>query len=189
MTDQQRAQLTAYQLFPLPQGQQLYIDQWRSQGEAQVLPALPGHLRIAALSARCRQTAVARQFMAWLCGDEARRALASASSGIGVIRAQPPEAAAADESAMVVIDPVQQRYEQMVVARLANSQSRPTLRIPAAAEYRAALDAAIQQALAGELSAEQALGQAAQQWEQITERQGRQQQLRAWRKSQGLLGR
>ncbi len=60
------------------------------------------------------------------------------------------------------------------------------LRIPGAADYFQALDAQIYRALTGELSAQEALDRAAQAWEAITDRYGRDEQLALYRASLGL---
>lgn len=59
-------------------------------------------------------------------------------------------------------------------------------KIPGAAEYNLALELAVQQVLTGQASAKDALDGVAQQWEEITERLGRDSQLAAYRESIGL---
>lgn len=61
------------------------------------------------------------------------------------------------------------------------------LRIPGAFEYFAALDTGISRALAGELSAQEALDGVAQEWDAITERLGRESQLALYKQSLGIM--
>ena len=60
------------------------------------------------------------------------------------------------------------------------------LRIPGAFEYFDALDTGISRALAGELTAQEALDGVAEQWNAITDRLGRDSQLRLYRESIGV---
>jgi multiple sugar transport system substrate-binding protein len=60
------------------------------------------------------------------------------------------------------------------------------LRIPGAFEYFGALDVGIAQALAGELSAQEALDQVATEWNAITDRLGRENQLMLYQQSLGI---
>ena len=63
---------------------------------------------------------------------------------------------------------------------------QPDLRIPGAFEYLDELDAGLTAALTGQMSAQEALDDVAERWEAITERQGREEQLRLYRASIGL---
>jgi multiple sugar transport system substrate-binding protein len=62
----------------------------------------------------------------------------------------------------------------------------PEVRIPGAFNYYDALDRFVQEALAGRLSPKQALDQVAQEWNQITNRLGKQGQVEKYRKAFGL---
>jgi multiple sugar transport system substrate-binding protein len=62
------------------------------------------------------------------------------------------------------------------------------LRIRGAAEYTSALDAEISRALAGELSAQEALDNVATTWDEISDRLGRESQLEQYRSSVGYTG-
>jgi multiple sugar transport system substrate-binding protein len=62
------------------------------------------------------------------------------------------------------------------------------LRITGTNAYQAALDAEIAQALAGEISAQEALDNVAEEWENITDRLGRDAQLQQYRNSLGYEG-
>ena len=62
----------------------------------------------------------------------------------------------------------------------------PELRIPGGFEYYDTLDIAVQRALAGELSPKEALDEAAQEWEKITERLGREEQKKKYWAAMGI---
>lgn len=59
----------------------------------------------------------------------------------------------------------------------------PDIAIPGSAQYNDALDLAVTRALAGEISAEDALAEAATEWQRITESQGLERQQELWRSS------
>jgi multiple sugar transport system substrate-binding protein len=62
------------------------------------------------------------------------------------------------------------------------------LRISGTAEYQQTLDVEITRAIAGEISAQEALDNAAAAWEEITDRLGREAQLDQYRNSVGYTG-
>lgn len=62
------------------------------------------------------------------------------------------------------------------------------LRIPRAGQYFEVLDQYVQEALAGNMSAEEALAQVATEWDRITDEAGREQQLELYRDLYGLDG-
>jgi multiple sugar transport system substrate-binding protein len=69
---------------------------------------------------------------------------------------------------------------------IGSSNNVVDLRIPGAAEYFDALDTGLAQAVAGQISAKAALDAVAQQWNQITNRLGRDQQKKLYRQMLGL---
>jgi len=72
---------------------------------------------------------------------------------------------------------------------IGSSNNVVDLRIPGAAEYFDALDTGLAQAVAGQISAKAALDAVAQQWNQITNRLGRDQQKKLYRQMLGLAPR
>ncbi len=62
----------------------------------------------------------------------------------------------------------------------------PELRIPGGFEYYDTLDIAVQRALAGELSPKEALDEAAENWEKITKRLGREEQKKKYWAAMGI---
>lgn len=67
-----------------------------------------------------------------------------------------------------------------------NTQQFPYLRIPGTFEYWLALDTNLSRAMIGELTPEEALQTTADEWEQITDRFGRELQLASYKASLGL---
>lgn len=66
--------------------------------------------------------------------------------------------------------------------------SLPYLRIPGTADYIESLDIHLSEALSGQVSAQEALNRTAQDWERITNRLGRQNQLQLYREAVGYTG-
>jgi multiple sugar transport system substrate-binding protein len=58
-------------------------------------------------------------------------------------------------------------------------RSSPPINLPGVTEYRTALDTALQQALAGQKSAKQAMQDCSEEWNKITDRKGRDKQIKA----------
>jgi multiple sugar transport system substrate-binding protein len=69
---------------------------------------------------------------------------------------------------------------------IGNPNNVVDLRIPGAAEYFDALDTGLAQAVAGQVSSKDALDTVAEQWNQITDRLGRDQQNKLYRQMLGL---
>jgi multiple sugar transport system substrate-binding protein len=81
---------------------------------------------------------------------------------------------------------VAQQYLDQTHQSLEADFVQPDLRIPGAFEYLDALDAGVTSALAGQQSPQEALDEVAQEWDEITERLGRKEQLKLYRASLGL---
>lgn len=77
-------------------------------------------------------------------------------------------------------------YTEAIRASLTDPNVVFDLRIPGIPDYKDALEIAVTKALAGEASPQEALDQAAQEWESITDRLGREQQAQYYRESLGL---
>ncbi|MFG0263504.1 MAG: hypothetical protein ACF788_14020 [Novipirellula sp. JB048] len=134
---------------------------------------------LVSLSATCRQSAASKRWMDWITGGE----------GSEVIRRQVPAATAIRTPLVsdLASAPVRKSgYDAWLSERLQTPVTLPSLQMFAAYAYHAALDTAIGEAIEGKLSAQAALDQVAQQWEAITTRIGRQKQLSAWRRAQGM---
>ena len=82
--------------------------------------------------------------------------------------------------------PQAKEYLDAIGNIIGNSNNVVDLRIPGAAEYFDALDTQIAQAVAGQVSSQAALDGVAKQWDQITDRLGRDQQKKLYRQMLGL---
>ncbi|WP_164102105.1 extracellular solute-binding protein [Candidatus Laterigemmans baculatus] len=177
---------SSLRMLPYPTAEEVFIDQWKPAEVAPRPPLLSPRGLVVSVAASCRQTAAARVFLAWLASREGHAVVRAASSDLAVHRA----AVLSEEDAALPIaqaaDLGQGTYDAYVRQTLGDGQVRPTLRIPGSDAYLEALDAQVVRALLGEATAEEALAAASEEWEAITERLGRQKQLRAWRQAQGL---
>ena len=79
-----------------------------------------------------------------------------------------------------------EEYLDATLESLTGDFIQPDLRIPGAFEYLDELDAGVTAALTGEMSPQAALDDVVERWEAITERLGRDEQLRLYRASIGL---
>lgn len=77
-------------------------------------------------------------------------------------------------------------YARWLADRLTTRQVVPSLILPGAQRYYQALDEQIIKCIAGERSADEALADAAKQWDSITDEIGRDQQTVAWKRSLGF---
>jgi multiple sugar transport system substrate-binding protein len=77
-------------------------------------------------------------------------------------------------------------YLAAVKDTIASPNAVVDLRITGAAEYFDALDTQLARAVAGEVTAQEALDQVAKDWEAITDRLGREQQIKLYRQMLGL---
>ena len=82
--------------------------------------------------------------------------------------------------------PQAKEYLEAIGNIIGNPNNVVDLRIPGAAEYFDALDTGLAQAVAGQVSSKDALDAVAQQWNQITDRLGRDQQKKLYRQMLGL---
>ena len=82
--------------------------------------------------------------------------------------------------------PQAKEYLDAIGNIIGNPNNVVDLRIPGAAEYFDALDTGLAQAVAGQVSSQSALDTVAQQWDQITDRLGRDQQKKLYRQMLGL---
>jgi multiple sugar transport system substrate-binding protein len=79
-----------------------------------------------------------------------------------------------------------QAYTQAIADSLNNPNVVFDLRIPGIPEYKDALEIAVTKALVGEATPQEALDQAATEWDAITDRLGREQQAQYYRESLGI---
>jgi multiple sugar transport system substrate-binding protein len=77
-------------------------------------------------------------------------------------------------------------YLDAVLTTIEHPNAILDIRIPGSAEYFSTLDVEVARALSGEISAQEALDNAAAEWEAITDRRGRDDQLALYRASLGI---
>ncbi|HEY1066575.1 MAG TPA: extracellular solute-binding protein, partial [Pirellulales bacterium] len=140
--------------------------------------------RLAAVSAGSKHPEAAFELAAALIGGRWGGAIRRSSDAAGPCR----KSDQADAQTWVA-DPAERRaatqYVDAVGATLTSVDHLDALRIPGRERYLAALDAAVQKAVRGELDSAAALAEAAQEWERITYELGRDKQGAAYRKSVG----
>ncbi len=141
---------------------------------------LDGFSPVVSLSANCRQSAAAKQFMQWICGGEGSRAIRQQVPGMSDIVGWDRDGGG-DDAILT-----QSSYDQWLGRRLNAPVTLPCLQLLRAGEYYGALDQQVGLALDGEVSAESALSAVAEKWAAITGEVGRDRQLRCWRRAQGM---
>ncbi len=132
------------------------------------------------------QNAAAAFDLASYLGSPEIRAKAMVTPGCGV---NPDSLTQLDPKLWVAAGFSQQaaeQYTQAIKDSLTNPNVVFDLRIPGIQDYKDALEIAVTKALTGEATPQQALDEAAQQWDQITDRLGRDQQGKYYRESLGL---
>jgi ABC-type glycerol-3-phosphate transport system substrate-binding protein len=141
--------------------------------------------RLGVVTTRCAWSDAAFRLLAWLSGQPSSRAAAAFSPATTLFRQSdlrfpqvwteanfPPALAA--------------QYALLTQQTLSREQAMFALRIPGRAEYLAALDEAVQQAVLGRQKPLDALRQVKLRWQEITSRLGLDRQREAYRRSLGL---
>ena len=164
-----------------------FVDQqWetRRPDEDQHVPLLGVAGRIGVVTSQSRWPKEAFELLFWLSGEQFRQASAASpattlfhqshlSSAKSWVEKQIPAAQAA-------------QYAALTQQTLSRGQRMFALRIPGRSEYLAALDEAVHRAVRGEQPPSESLAKAAAQWQEITQRLGRDQQSEAYYHSLGL---
>ena len=131
---------------------------------------------LVAISSGCRQSEAARRLAGWMTGGE----------GIANVRGQVTEFSATRTAPDGLTDSSSSAYARWLVNRLQTRQVLPSLVLPAADRYHAALDQQIQACLSGNVDPQAALKSVVEQWQAITDQVGREQQVVAWKKVLGF---
>jgi hypothetical protein len=136
---------------------------------------------VISLSANCRQSAVAKTFLDWLSssdgGDTVRTQVAWMTD---VRRSDSGENRGTTNSEQA------NSYDPWLARRLSTPLTLPTLQVLRSGYYYRSLDQQILRALAGDVTPKQALREVAQQWKATTGELPLKEQLRAWRRAQGM---
>lgn len=128
---------------------------------------------VAMLSSNCRQTEASKTFIGWLTGGEG-----SQSSRQKLPPMHPTRESIQDNNTTP--------YTGWIKKPLRAAVALPTIQIIDAGDYYRVLDQAVTRCLDGKASVDEALQDTAKQWNQITARIGTEEQLRAWRRAQGM---
>lgn len=139
-------------------------------------------LPVVTLSASCRQTAIARQFMVWLGGGDGSESVRSQVSGMGMVRM--PTAMSSQRGTLISSD----GYAQFLSRHLANPVTLPSLQLIQGERYYAALDRQVGLAISGAMKPAEALEKVCSEWNRLTDEIGREDQVRAWKRANGLRG-
>ena len=88
------------------------------------------------------------------------------------------------------VDPAQPGgvYEDFLAKRLSIPITVPSLKLLQGEMYYAILDEKVSLAVSGELSPAQGLKQVCEEWEQLTDEIGREDQIRTWKRINGMRG-
>jgi multiple sugar transport system substrate-binding protein len=160
--------------------------QWetRAKGDAGRIPLLGVAGRLGMVSTASQWPETAWQLLLWLTDEKWSVQVCAASPATTLFRhAHLAEANAWVERPMTAEAATQ--YAECVAAALEGRQHLFALRIAGRRDYLAALDAAVRSAVEGE-NPQQALGDAAARWREITEQLGVERQKAAYRASLGL---
>ncbi|MEE9602315.1 MAG: extracellular solute-binding protein [Thermoguttaceae bacterium] len=157
----------------------------RWQGEDRHVPLLAVAGRIGSVCDGSSRKAAARQLLYWLSGNQRGRQVCAASLSTTLFRDSQ-----AEFPGDWVETPVQPlaavKYAAITKETLSREQWLLALRLPGRGEYLRALDNAVRSTVSGEQTSEEALGEVAQAWREITERLGVDTQRRAYLHSLGL---
>ena len=131
---------------------------------------------LASISIGCRQTDASKRFIGWLTGGERIPLVRQQIERFSKTRIDVNRNSSQSASA----------YSRWLAERLMTPQVIPALILPGAHEYNDSLDEAVRRCLDGERSPADALADAANAWQSITDRIGRKQQKVAWQKTLGF---
>lgn len=157
----------------------------RRDDEDRQVPLLGVAGRMGVVSSKAPRPDVAYQLLFWLSTDRWGRQVCSSTPATTLFRAsqlespqywveKPVPAAAASQ------------YATLAQQSLCRTQRLLSPRIPGRADYLAALDTAVQQAVRGEKKPDEALHAAARRWREITDQLGKEAQKGAYWQSLGL---
>jgi len=131
---------------------------------------------LVALSADCRQTQQAKQWLTWIAGGEGSEVPRAAWFGRAATELLP--SAQRDE------DSVATEYARWIHNRLSNQLLLPTLQLQQPGRYYHVLDHEVGRALDGDQSPAQTLQSVSSQWQAIANDVGVDEQKRIWRRAQ-----
>lgn len=173
---------------PLPGAREAYrmaTKTWETRGEDESIsiPLLGISGRLAAVTSSSADARRATGFVIWLAGRDVSAQLAPHSAATTLFRNS--QVAASGRWTPALSAEASRQYAETLAGVLTAPRVFPPLNLPGRPEYLAALDAAVHQALAGQ-PAKLALANAAQRWQETTDKLGLEKQRRANQRSLGL---
>jgi ABC-type glycerol-3-phosphate transport system substrate-binding protein len=158
---------------------------WEQRGdeESPHVPLLAASGRMAGVSASSSDPRRASGFVVWLAGREASLQISPVSASTTLFRNSHVTASTRWTGSLAPES--SRQYAEVLAQTLSLPRAFPGLTIPGRIDYLSALDDAVQQAAGGQLSAKEALKQAAARWQEITGKLGSQQQRGASSRSLG----
>jgi multiple sugar transport system substrate-binding protein len=156
----------------------------RAEDDEPHVPLVAMAGRIGVVARRSAHPAAAAELLAWLSGEQLSDRVSAATPATTLFRQSHRDAPQVWVEKPVSLSAATQ-YATVAEATFSRRQWVCALRIPGRAEYLAALDEAVRQAVRGERSPAKALEEAAATWQQITERLGPEQQRAAYLHSLG----
>ena len=157
----------------------------RQSGEDPSVPLLSVAGRLGTVTARCPSPETAFRLLLWLSGPQWNRQVSAASPEATLFR-QSDIRFAQSWTERPIPPATAGEYAVLTQRTLSRSQWAFALRIPGRAEYLAALDEAVGQALRGQQPSQEALRQTSLRWRAITNRLGLDRQRAAYHASLGL---
>ncbi len=156
----------------------------RDEEDSPFVPLLSVSGRMGVVSTTAAKKEAAFQLLTWLSGKKFGQDVCPVSPDTTLFRvSQISRPLVWTESSVPA--PAAVRYGELTQATLQNSQWI-ALKLPGREEYIKALDEAVQSVLGGKAAPEEALGEAAKKWEEITARLGVEKQRKAYRLGLGL---
>jgi multiple sugar transport system substrate-binding protein len=157
----------------------------RTDEEEPSVPLLMTAGRVGSISSRSQQADAALQLLLWLSDDTSSVKVSAVSPATTLFRAAHTKSPQAWVEPQVSAAAAAQ-YAAAVAGTLGGQQSLAALRIPGRADYLAALDEAVQQAVRGEATPAAALQAVAERWRATTQQLGVDKQRLAYRRCLGL---
>jgi multiple sugar transport system substrate-binding protein len=151
----------------------------------QNIPLLSISGRVGSITTESQSPEFAFRLLCWLSGDQWSSQICAASPATTLFRRTHFDKPGRWIEPEIAPDAAKQ-YAEIVAASLSRLQWIACPRIPGAADYMAALDKAVREAVEGKKSAREALGAAAKRWRETTEKLGLDQQRAAYVRNLGL---
>ena len=136
---------------------------------------------VGVLSAMCRQTAIARQFMLWISGGDGSESVRSQIAGMGSVRRLNGLIRESDSTTL------ESTYQRFLFERLNQPVTLPTLQILESQKYINVLDQQVRLAIQGDVQPAESLVEASRQWNAITDQVGREEQMKVWKRLNGMI--